>query len=242
MRSIPWIVVAGLAFAASGCSEYDVILKKQAEMDARLEQLVQGSAAANKRVAELGSEVKELQSRVKAQSAELDELRTAAPQLKELKSSLDVPSPKASEPPPAATSRIEVVNRDAVPPDTDAGPQEAYMKAFGLFSSNKYGEAIEAFSAFIQNHPSHEYTGNAQYWIGECYYTQRNYPQALEAFNKVISNYPKGNKVPDAMLKVGYTLISMNEPAKARAALQAVVDKYPKSPAAMKAKEKLGRY
>ena len=241
MRSISWVVVAGLAFAASGCSDYDVILKKQTEMDARLEQLIQGSAAANKRVAELSGEVKELQARDKAQSAELDELKnTVAPQLKNLKPSLETPSPSVTELPPAATPRIEVVNSDATPPDSDAGPQEAYMKAFGLFSSNKYGEAIEAFEAFIRNHSSHEYAGNAQYWIGECYYTQRNYPLALEAFNKVVSNYPKGNKVPDAMLKTGYTLFNMNEPARAKAALKALVDKYPRSPAAVKAKERLG--
>ena len=242
MRSISWVVVAGLAFAASGCSEYDVILKKQTEMDARLEQLVQGSAAANKRLAELSGEVKDLQSRVKAQTAELDELKTVAPQLKDLKSSVETLSPKGNEPPPAATPRIEVVSSDAVPPDTDAAPQEAYMKAFGLFSSNRYSEAIDAFDAFIRNHPTHEYAGNAQYWIGECHYTQRNYPLALEAFEKVMSGYPKGNKVPDAMLKAGYTLISMNESVRAKATLKALVEKYPKSPAAAKARERLGRF
>ncbi|HEX5774153.1 MAG TPA: tol-pal system protein YbgF [Geomobilimonas sp.] len=241
MRSISWVVVAGLAFAASGCSEYDVILKKQTEMDARLEQLVQGSAAANKRLAELSGEVKDLQARAKTQSAELDELKTVAPQLKDLKSSVETLSPKVNEPPPAATPRIEVVNSDAVPPDTDAAPQEAYMKAFGLFSSNRYNEAIDAFDAFIRNHPTHEYAGNAQYWIGECHYSQRNYPMALEAFEKVVSGYPKGAKVPDAMLKAGYTLISMNETARAKATLKALVEKYPKSPAAAKARERLGR-
>ena len=242
MRSISWVVVAGLAIAASGCSDYDIILKKQTEMDARLEQLVQGSAAANQRIAALDNEVKELQSKVRAHSTELDGLKAAAPQLKDLNPPMETASPKVSELPSAPSPVIEVVNRDAVPPDTDAGPQEAYMKAFGKFSSNKYDEAIESFTAFMGRYPSHEYAGNAQYWIGECYYTQRNYPKALEAFNAVVNNYPKGNKVPDAMLKIGYTHFNMNEPAKARSVLQTLVDEYPVSPAAAKAKERLGRH
>ena len=241
MRSISWVVVAGLAIAASGCSDYDIILKKQTEMDARLEQLVQGSAAANQRIAALDSEVKELQSKVRTHSAELDGLKAAAPQSKDLTSPPETPPSKGGVLSSAPAPVIEVVNSDAVPPDSDAGPQEAYMKAFGKFSSNKYDEAIEGFTAFMDRYPSHEYAGNAQYWIGECYYTQRNYPKALEAFNAVINSYPKGNKVPDAMLKIGYTHFNMNEPSKARSILQDLVNEYPVSPAAAKAKERLGR-
>jgi TolA-binding protein len=57
----------------------------------------------------------------------------------------------------------------------------------------------------------------------------------------MVATYPKGSKVPDAMLKIGYSLVSMNEPEKARAALQSLLVKYPKSPAAAKARERLGR-
>jgi tetratricopeptide (TPR) repeat protein len=69
-------------------------------------------------------------------------------------------------------------------------------------------------SAFIR-HPDSEYAGNAQYWIGECYYTQRDYARALEAFNKVIERYPKGQKVPDALLKVGFSLTALTTCARA---------------------------
>jgi len=58
----------------------------------------------------------------------------------------------------------------------------------------------------------------------------------------MVATYPNGNKVPDAMLKIGYSLVNMNEPEKARTALQALLVKYPKSPAAAKAREKLGRH
>lgn len=232
-----WVGVVCLVTA--GCGGNDVIVKKQMELEARLEQLVQGNAATNARLTELSGEVKEVQGQVKSNAAAIEELK---PGYRELKTSLEAISSKPAEAAPPATPKIEVVNREAPPADKDAAPQDAYMKAFGLFSANNYARAIEAFASFIKTYPDSEYAGNAQYWIGESYYTQRDYTQALEAFDRVIANYPKGKKVPDAMLKLGYTFISMNEPVKAKAALLTLIDKYPRSQAAAKARERLGRH
>jgi tol-pal system protein YbgF len=214
-------------------------MKKQMETDARLEQLIQGNGVANARLADLANEVKELRKQVKANSAELEELK---PAFKEMKNSLEpVPPKKEIEHISGDVSRIEVVNKDPSPGDKDSGAQNAYMKAFGLYSANNYPAAVEAFGAFIKAYPKSEYAGNAQYWIGECYYTQHNYPLALDAFNKLLATYPKGNKVPDAMLKIGYTYINMNEPAKTKSELQSLIDKFPNSQAAIKARERLNR-
>jgi tol-pal system protein YbgF len=162
------------------------------------------------------------------------------PAFKEMKNSLEAPRSKKDPDLAVGTvSHIEVVNKDPSPGDKESGAQNAYVKAFGLFSSNNYNGAIEAFETFIKKYPKSEYAGNARYWIGECYYTQHNYPRALDAFNKVLAIYPKGNKVPDAMLKIGYSYINMNEPAKAKSALQALIDKYPDSQTAQKARELL---
>ncbi|KAF0218673.1 MAG: tetratricopeptide domain-containing [Geobacteraceae bacterium] len=231
-------LLVAVCLAISGCGGNDVIVKKQMEMEARLEQLVQGNVAANARLTELSGDLKEVQNQVRNHAASIEELK---PGYIELKSSLEAIAQKTADPPPLLTPKIEVVNREAPAADKDAAPQDAYMKAFGLFSANNYVQAVEAFESFIRTYPDSEYAGNAQYWIGECHYTQRNYPQALDAFDKVIANYPKGKKVPDAMLKFGYTLIGMNEQAKAKVTLQSLIEKYPKSHAAVKAREKLGR-
>ncbi len=219
-------------FALCACANTDVIVKKQAEMEARLEQLIQGNAAATAQLAEMANEVKDLRTQVKANAAVLEELKSA--------SRGSAPQEVASSPGVPQSPRIEVVNEDVAPADRQSTAQDAYMKAFGLFSANSYNEAVMAFESFIRSYPNSEYAGNAQYWIGECYYTQRDFPQAMEAFNKVIEKYPTGNKVPDAMLKIGLTYVSMNEPGKARAALQSLLDKYPRSQAAAKARERLG--
>jgi tol-pal system protein YbgF len=136
---------------------------------------------------------------------------------------------------------IQVVNPEPEKKDRESRDQEAYMKAFGIFSANRYPEAITAFTEFIALFPGSEYAGNAQYWIGECHYTQKEFPMALNAFRTVIDQYPKGKKVPDAMLKVAFSQLNMHEEAAARSTLQKLIDAYPKSPASAKAKERLSR-
>jgi septal ring factor EnvC (AmiA/AmiB activator) len=80
-----WLSAAVFCLAASGCSTNDILIKKQTEMEARLEQLIQGNAGTNARLAEMTNELRELQNQVKANSADLAELK---PGYQELKSSL----------------------------------------------------------------------------------------------------------------------------------------------------------
>lgn len=227
-----------LCMATCGCASNELLVKKQMEMDARLEQLIQANAGTNTRIAEMTSELKDLQGRVKAHAADLEVVK---PGLREVRSSLDSAPHVAGKTGAPATSKIIVVDKGAPTSDQNAVEQEVYMKAFGLFSVNNYGGAIDAFEEFLKTYPSSEYAVNAQYWIGECFYTQREYTKALEAFTKVLDRYPNGKKVPDAMLKIGFSHISLDQQEKARAALETLVEKHPNSPAAVKARERLTR-
>ena len=227
-----------LCLGMPGCSNNELLIRKQVEIDARLEQLVQAHAEADSLLAELKNNIRDLQSQVKVNAADLEELK---PGFRELKSSLEVLSSQSGgEGRTTAASRIVVVNK-AASGENDSVEQDAYMKAFGLFSANDYGAAVSSFEAFIAAYPASEYAINAQYWIGECFYTQRDYTKAIHAFTKVVEHYPNGKKVPDAMLKLGFSLISLGQQDKARNALELLVEKFPKSQAAAKARERLSR-
>jgi tol-pal system protein YbgF len=154
---------------------------------------------------------------------------------------------------PAATDRIEVTRR--VPPisaraqvrsktrapDARDAPGERtgdaasdYRAAVELVRAGKHDDGLVALRAFIARYPRHDYADNAQYWIGEAYYAQKDYARALTEFRAVIEVYPRGNKVPDALLKVGYCYQAMGQGDKAHAVLEQVVTRYPKSePAAL---------
>lgn len=241
MHRAHWLCtgIAGLMLA--GCSSVDVISKKQMETESRLEQLLQSSAATSSQVADLTREVQEIKKVVIEQAADLETLKSRQASLQKSMEAIPAQAPSSSAAPAAEPSaKIELVN-DATKADAENPQQEAYMKAFGIFSADRYPEAITAFTSFIAAYPDSEYAANAQYWIGECHYTQKEYRQALDAFKLVAERHPKAKKVPDALLKVAFSQLSLNEPAAARTTMQKLIDHYPKSPAAAKARERLSR-
>jgi tol-pal system protein YbgF len=159
-------------------------------------------------------------------------------------------APPALEEVPATSDRLEVTHRVPVSAraprahvraDVATAPGDApasdYRSAVELVKVGKYSEAVAALRAFVQRYPRHDYADNAQYWIGEAFYAQKDYPHALVEFRATIEQYPRGNKVPDALLKVGYCYAALGQSDKARAVLEQVVNLYPKSePAALAAK------
>jgi len=125
---------------------------------------------------------------------------------------------------------------DAPAPASDQ-PGEDYRAAVELVKAGKSDEAIGALRAFLQHYPRNDYADNAQYWLGEVYYAQRDYQHALAEFRATIETYPRGNKVPDALLKVGFCYASLGQSDKAKAVLAQVINLYPKTePAALAAK------
>jgi tol-pal system protein YbgF len=120
--------------------------------------------------------------------------------------------------------------------------EKLYAGALALFSNREYPEATRKFQEFVTEFPDHKLAGNAQYWIGECNYTQRRFGDAAEEFAKVERLFPASPKVPAALYKKGLSLWELKRTADAQAALQHLVDKHPQSEEAAKAREKLERW
>ncbi|BCA78699.1 tol-pal system protein YbgF [Desulfuromonas sp. AOP6] len=122
----------------------------------------------------------------------------------------------------------------AVVPEVPQTPTEIYLKAFGDYASGRYNQAISGFEAFLRTYPTNDYAGNAQYWLGECYYAQNNQVRAIEAFQKVVDNYPRAAKAPDALFRKAEALLQVNLPEQADLALLELRRLYPDSTAARK--------
>jgi len=137
-----------------------------------------------------------------------------------------------------AASRTKTREHDA-PGDRGGDAATAYRAAVELLKAGNHDQAVAALRAFIAKYPRHDYADNAQYWIGEAFYAQRDYVRALTEFRAVIEVYPRGNKVPDALLKVGYCYQAMGQGEKAHAVLEQVVTLYPKSEPATLAARRL---
>lgn len=140
-------------------------------------------------------------------------------------------------PPISARAAVRGKTRDHEPPSERSGTAGGdYRAAVDLVKAGRYADALAALRGFVQRYPRHDYADNAQYWIGEVFYAQKDYARALAEFRRVVEVYPRGNKVPDALLKVGYCYQAIGQGEKARAVLEQVVNLYPKSePAALAA-------
>lgn len=130
---------------------------------------------------------------------------------------------------PAATSPAEGV--------AALSPTEIYLQAFADYASGRFAEAIAGFESFLSRYPDSDYAGNAQYWLGECYYSLQQPALAAEAFGKVAAHYPQGGKAAEALLKMALALRQMNQDEQAGQALQLLRERYPDSAAARKSLE-----
>jgi len=160
--------------------------------------------------------------------------------------------PVAAPTPPPAEGPILITNlpKSAVPEPPPGGEiitagskaDKLYVAALALFSGRDYQQASSKFKEFVAVYPDHKLAGNAQYWIGECHYSQKRFAEAAEEFTKVENAYPTSHKVPAALLKKGLSLAELKRMPEAQAALQRIVEQYGQSEEATKAKEKLERW
>jgi tol-pal system protein YbgF len=111
---------------------------------------------------------------------------------------------------------------------------EQYNYAFGLLKQTNYPAAEAALKAFIETHPKDPMAGNAQYWLGETYFTRNRFMEAATTFAEAYKRYPKGSKAPDSLLKLGMSLARANQKQNACVALGQLDQDFPHAGAAIK--------
>ena len=129
----------------------------------------------------------------------------------------------------------------APPPRPLGSDQDNYNAAFDMIQARRYPEAAAAFSGFLGSFPESPLADNAQYWLAETYYVQREFEQALPEFEKVIDEYPQSAKLADALLKIGYCNFELQRWSEARTALEQVSRQFPGTTAARLAVQRLER-
>ncbi len=142
------------------------------------------------------------------------------------------PADKAGKQPPAAPTK-EAAGKGR----TDK--ESLYGAAYELFKEAKYEKSREAFENFLKQYPNTEFSDNAQFWVGECYYFEKKYEKAIVEYEKVTKNFPEGNKVPYALLKQGLSFLKLGDKASGKLLLQQVTKDYPNTSQARIARAKL---
>ena len=116
--------------------------------------------------------------------------------------------------------------------------QEDYRGAWQSLHGQQYDRAIQQFRTFQRKNPASELADDAQYWIGESYFTRRDYNRAILEYNDVLK-YRKGDKVPAALLRQSQAFVEIGDKTDARLILQKLINDHPNSRQAKDAREKL---
>ena len=136
-----------------------------------------------------------------------------------------------------AKSGAVQVKTASKPPPSDA--QGIYDKAFQLFRGGQFEAARAEFSSYLERYPKTDLADNAQFWLGECFYSEKRYREAIAAYEKTIKDYPKSDKVSSALLKQGMAFLELGDKTAGKILLKKVVKNYPQSNQAKIARSKL---
>ena len=125
------------------------------------------------------------------------------------------------------------VRNDQTPasPSSSISPTEykrLYIESLSNFQNGMYGLSIKGFSKLVVSDPQNNLADNSQYWLAECYYSQKNYKRAIIEFEKVFT-FSGTDKDDDAQLKLGLAYQSMGNLEKSREEFQRLVDYFPGS-------------
>ena len=125
------------------------------------------------------------------------------------------------------------------PANDPAKEGQEYEAALNLFKSGKYKDAATGFAAYVQKYPDSSLAPNAQYWLGNAWYAQRDCKRAIEAQSLVTAKYADSAKAPDAWLAIATCQQELGNPTGVKRSLETVISKYPGTPAADTARDRL---
>ncbi len=196
----------------------------QPEESEAFQSLERAVAVAYEREQAMAERVRQLE----ASNAQLRQaLRALQSQSRVLSARLDSLPRRAQSPRPTATS--------------DSGKSDAfnmYQGALYYYRHKQYDRALAEFDRLLQKAPLSEWSDNAQYWKGECYYGLRQYQQALIEFTKVFA-FSNTDKADDSQLKIARCHLALDERDRALVALRKLVDEYPDSEYVPTAREQI---
>ncbi|MGZ3699086.1 MAG: tetratricopeptide repeat protein, partial [Bdellovibrionota bacterium] len=108
---------------------------------------------------------------------------------------------------------------------------QSYRDATILFESQKYPEAVLAFSSFLEHYPDHALAGAAQYYVGLSYFRQKEYKLAIEEFRRVLTSYDRSTHISETLRDLAAAEEAQKQPEAARHR-QLLSSLFPASPAA----------
>jgi len=149
-------------------------------------------------------------------------------------------APAGSVPASGGTTATPTGASTAMPP-ASAAPSADTLYSNGLrdITSGKYDLARSEFQDYLKYYGDTDLASNAQFYLGEIAYSQKQYSNAVSEYEKVLTTYPKSFKLAPARLKKGMALIELGQKTSGIRELREVVKRYPGTEEERRARSKL---
>jgi tol-pal system protein YbgF len=153
------------------------------------------------------------------------------------------PSPNGSAPTNyGGGSSLQPTAASSAPSGPSGAPPSAdtlYSNGLRDITSGKYDLARNEFQDYLRYYSDTDLASNAQFYLGEIAYSQRQYDVAVQEYDKVLSTYPKSFKLAPARLKKGMALLELGQKNPGVKELREVVKRYPGTEEERRARAKL---
>jgi tol-pal system protein YbgF len=132
-------------------------------------------------------------------------------------------------------------SNSAPPVASSSAPSADTLYSNGLrdITSGKYDLARSEFQDYLRFYGNTDLASNAQFYLGEIAYSQKNYDLAVSEYDKVLTGYPRSFKTAPARLKKALANIELNQKATGVRELREVIKKYPGTEEDRRARAKL---
>src|SRR6266576_1280864 len=117
----------------------------------------------------------------------------------------------------------------AVPTGPAPSADTLYSNGLRDITSGKYDLARSEFEDYLKYYADTDLASNAQFYLGEIFYKQKQYVDAVAAYDKVLTAYPKSFKLGPARLRKGLALIELGQKTAGVRELREVVKRFPGS-------------
>jgi tol-pal system protein YbgF len=238
----------------------DMVQRLQTTMDTRfavLQHLAEQTAdSAN----QMSATVNTLQQKIAAQSDTTNgKLDTTSGQVQALNDSVDeLKSRIAKLDKTIQDMQAQLQNIQAPPAPAATGPggtggpaaagvavaqtpplKDTYQAGVRDFNAAKYEVASDEFQDVIHYYPKDDLAGDAQFYLGEIAYLQKNYSDAVKNYTAALDGFPGSTKAPAAELHKGLSLLKLGKREAGIAELKLLVRRHPQTPEATQAKTRL---
>lgn len=212
----------------------------QKKIDAQSENGTGKLDAVSGQVQSLNDSLDELKSRIAKLDKSIQDMQTQLQNVQNPPASLVpvTPGAESTSPPPArgASAAAPPVATNSV----QAPPlKETFQAGVRDYNAARYDVAAGEFQDVLHFYPLDDLAGNANFYLGEIAYRQKDYADAIKSYNAVLEGFAGSSKAPAAQLRKGLALLQEGKKDAGIHELRLLIQRHPQTPEAVQAKTKL---